>query len=98
MEARAAHRRNVARGDRRWPRFRRRRRGQFKAYDDKTGKVLWEADLGSPVSGFPITYTAGGKQYVAVRTGPSLVAGGAWRVTPELKPGTGSQMFVFALP
>src|SRR5262245_50197864 len=45
--------------------------GKFKAYDDTTGKVLWEADLGSMVSGYPITYTAGGKQFVAVTTGQS---------------------------
>ena len=72
--------------------------GRFRAYDDKTGKVLWETNLGSPVSGYPITFAVGGKQYVAVSTGPSLVAGGAARLTPELKPGTASQMFVFALP
>jgi len=72
--------------------------GYFRAFDDKTGKVLWEVNLGSAVSGYPITYAVGGKQYVAVSTGPSLVAGGAARLTPELKPGTSSQMFVFALP
>ena len=27
--------------------------GRFKAFDDKTGKVLWEINLGAPVSGFP---------------------------------------------
>jgi len=73
--------------------------GKFKAYDDTTGKVLWEADLGSPVSGFPVTYTAGGKQYVAVTTGPSLVAAAARRVTPELAPdSSGARTVVFALP
>ena len=29
--------------------------GRFKALDDKTGKVLWEMNLGSPVSGYPIS-------------------------------------------
>ena len=73
--------------------------GKFKAYDDATGKVLWEADLGSPVSGFPVTYTAGGKQYVAVTTGPSLVAAASRRVTPELAPDSGgARIVVFALP
>jgi alcohol dehydrogenase (cytochrome c) len=73
--------------------------GKFKAYDDTTGKVLWEADLGSPVSGFPVTYTAGGKQYVAVTTGPSLVAAASRRVTPELAPDSGgARIVVFALP
>jgi alcohol dehydrogenase (cytochrome c) len=72
--------------------------GYFRALDDKTGKVLWEVNLGTSVSGYPITFAVGGKQYVAVSTGPSLVAGSVNTLTPELKPGSGSQMFVFALP
>jgi alcohol dehydrogenase (cytochrome c) len=73
--------------------------GKFKAYDDTTGQVLWEADVGAPVSGFPITYTAGGKQYVAVTTGPSLVAATSRRVTPELPADSGgARVVVFALP
>ena len=72
--------------------------GVFRAYDDKSGKVLWEVNLGSPVSGYPVTYSVDGKQYVAVSTGPSLVAGGVAALTPEFKPGNSNQMFVFALP
>jgi alcohol dehydrogenase (cytochrome c) len=73
--------------------------GRFKAYDDETGEVLWETDLGSPVSGFPITFAAGGKQYVAVTTGPSLVAMAARRMTPELPADdSGANVFVFSLP
>ena len=72
--------------------------GHFRALDDQSGKVLFDVNLGSPVSGYPITFAVNGKQYVAVSTGPSLVAGGVARLTPELKPGTASQMFVFALP
>jgi alcohol dehydrogenase (cytochrome c) len=72
--------------------------GRFRALDDKTGKVLWEVNLGSPVSGFPITYAVDGKQYVAVTTGASLVANTALRLTPELKPGNAANVFVFALP
>lgn len=72
--------------------------GRFRAFDDRTGKVLWEVNLGSPVSGYPITFMAGGKQYVAVSTGPSLVANGLNRLTPELKPGGSNQLYVFALP
>jgi len=72
--------------------------GRFKAFDDKTGKVLWEVNLGAPVSGYPITFAVGGKQYVAVTTGSSLVAGSAGRMTPELQPSTAANVFVFALP
>jgi alcohol dehydrogenase (cytochrome c) len=72
--------------------------GFFRALDDRTGKVLWEVNLGTSVSGYPITFAVNGKQYVAVSTGGSLVAGSVNTLTPELKPGSGSQMFVFALP
>lgn len=72
--------------------------GRFKAFDDRSGKVLWDISLGSPVSGYPITYSVGGTQYVAVSTGASLVAGSASRMAPELKVGSANQMFVFALP
>jgi PQQ-dependent dehydrogenase (methanol/ethanol family) len=73
--------------------------GKFKAYDDTTGEVLWETDLGAAVSGYPVSYAVDGKQYVAVTTGSSLVANAARRVTPELT-GTSSapQVYVFALP
>ena len=72
--------------------------GRFRAFDDRTGKVLWEQNLGSPVSGFPVTFAVDGKQYVAVTTGPSLVANSALRLTPELKPSASGQLYVFALP
>jgi alcohol dehydrogenase (cytochrome c) len=72
--------------------------GHFKALDDRSGKVLWETNLGAPTSGYPITFAVNGKQYVAVSTGPSLVANAAARMTPELHPGSANQMFVFALP
>jgi alcohol dehydrogenase (cytochrome c) len=72
--------------------------GRFKAFDDQTGRVLWESIVGSPVSGYPITYAAGGRQYVAVITGPSLVARSSGSMTPELKPGNAPAIFVFALP
>jgi PQQ-dependent dehydrogenase (methanol/ethanol family) len=72
--------------------------GRFRAFDDKTGKVLWETHLGSPVSGFPISYAVAGKQYIAVTTGPSLVSSSALRLAPELKLGNAANVFVFALP
>jgi len=71
--------------------------GRFRAFDDKTGKVLWETNLGSPVSGFPVTFAVGGKQYVDVSTGTSLVSSSALRLTPELRPGNAANVFVFAL-
>ena len=48
--------------------------GRFRAFDDRTGEVLWEINLGSSVSGFPITYAVDGRQYVVVSTGtPRLI-------------------------
>jgi alcohol dehydrogenase (cytochrome c) len=72
--------------------------GRFRAYDDRTGEVLWEVNLGAAVNGYPATFAVGGKQYVAVSTGGSGLAFGLARLTPELRPATGNQLFVFALP
>ena len=70
--------------------------GRFRAFDQETGDVLWEINLGSPVTGYPISYAVGGRQYVAVSTGSG--AGINLRLTPELRPSSGSSLFVFALP
>ncbi len=72
--------------------------GRFHAYDQRTGEMLWEVNLGSPVNGYPAVFAVNGKQYVAVSTGASGHAFGLARLTPELKTGTGNQLFVFALP
>jgi quinoprotein glucose dehydrogenase len=42
---------------------------KFRAFDKKTGKVLWETDL--PAGGYatPATYSVGGKQYVVIAAG-----------------------------
>ena len=45
--------------------------GRFKAFDQNTGEVLWEVNIGSPVTGYPIAYAVDGRQYVAVSTGTS---------------------------
>ena len=67
--------------------------GRFRAFDHETGEVLWEINLGSSVSGYPITYEVDGRQYVAVNTGA-----GSMNLTPELRPSRGTDLFVFALP
>ncbi len=72
--------------------------GQFQALDDRTGKKLWSVNLSSSVSGFPISYAAGGKQYVAVGVGPSPESMGLSRMTPEASVQSNSAMYVFALP
>ena len=72
--------------------------GRFRALDQETGDVLWEINLGSPVTGFPITFAVDGRQYVAASTGTAASAGGFVRLTPELRPSFGNNLFVFALP
>ena len=70
--------------------------GRFRAFDQETGDILWEINLGSPVAGYPVSYAVNGRQYVAVATGTG--AGINLRMTPELTPSTGNNLFVFALP
>ncbi len=68
--------------------------GRFRAFDHETGEILWEINLGSSVSGYPITYAVAGRQYVAVSTGTQRFLD----LTPELRPSSGNNLFVFALP
>ena len=72
--------------------------GRFRALDHETGAVLWEINIGSSVTGFPITYAVDGRQYVAVSTGSSMSSRDNMRLTPELRPTTANNLFVFALP
>jgi len=71
----------------------------FKAFDTRTGKLVWQTRLGTAAQGFPISYSAGGKQYIAVPAGQlgaySLVAGQAGGI---YQPSNGNAMYVFALP
>ena len=72
--------------------------GRFRALDQETGEVLWEINLGSSVTGFPITYAVDGRQYVVASTGTAGTASAHMRLTPELRPSRGNNIFVFALP
>jgi quinoprotein glucose dehydrogenase len=60
---------------------------KFRAFDKKTGKLLWETDL--PAAGFatPATYQVDGKQFVVI------ACGGA-----KLGARKGNQYVAFALP
>ncbi len=69
------------------------------AFDVANGKIVWELPLNSQPGGFPMTYMAGGKQYVAIPTGLSLIGNRVLRsLTPEIPvPSRGSTLMVFAL-
>ena len=73
----------------------------FAAFDDTSGEKLWQARLGDVPSNAPITYTANGRQFVAMVVGN----GGAQAATfpvlvPEIRnpPDRGASVWVFALP
>ena len=42
---------------------------KFRAYDKKTGAVIWETDLPAGSTSGPITYMHAGKQYIVVPVG-----------------------------
>ena len=75
--------------------------GSFKAVNVQDGRVLWETRLATSVQGYPISFSVGGKQYIAVATG---LGGGSPRgvpstLTPEIAvPNRGHALYVFALP
>ena len=71
---------------------------RFRAFDAETGQVLWETILGSQITGYPVTYAVGGRQYLSVPVGGASL----FRLTnyaAELEAPVGSNMLVtFALP
>lgn len=50
------------------------RNGFFRAYDSATGDLLWSFQTGSAVEGHPISYSAGGRQFVVVGSGSAMFA------------------------
>jgi alcohol dehydrogenase (cytochrome c) len=48
------------------------REGYFYALDARTGALLWKASVGGAVAAGPMTYSVGGRQYVAISAGNSL--------------------------
>jgi quinoprotein glucose dehydrogenase len=61
---------------------------KIRALDAASGKELWQAGLPAPGTAVPMSYMAGGRQYVAI------AAGGNARLTDELS----DALVVFALP
>jgi alcohol dehydrogenase (cytochrome c) len=72
----------------------------FRAFDDATGKVLWQTRLNNVINAFPISYSVNGKQYVAIAVGSGSSHSKALAtLTPEIQnPDGGSVLWVFALP
>jgi glucose dehydrogenase len=65
----------------------------FRAFDPKTGKELWSTQLENSAVNSPLTYEAGGKQYVSVWAGGGL---GDFKTSAK---GQGTNLIVaYALP
>jgi alcohol dehydrogenase (cytochrome c) len=74
---------------------------RFKAFDDRTGEVLWETIVSAPVSAHPVSYAVDGRQYIAVPVGGGTAEPErrVLSIHPELQPSRGiNAIFVFALP
>ncbi len=72
----------------------------FRAYDATSGKTLWRVRLDNVPASYPVTYTIGNRQYVAVATNEGWVHVQAMRsVSGARQPsGAGATLWVFALP
>jgi len=62
--------------------------GWFRAFDASSGRKLWEFQCGAGVNAPAVSYTVGGKQYIAVAAGGNT----------QLDFKRGNSVFVFALP
>ena len=74
---------------------------KFMAFDDETGEKLWESGrLTNSLESFPITYTANGKQYVAITANFASGLGRMASLTPEVRLPSNDPiaLYVFALP
>jgi alcohol dehydrogenase (cytochrome c) len=79
----------------------------FRAFDSKTGDLVWETQLNSGVIGVPSSFEVDGKQYIAVQSGWGIDAQGMQTrlaasypdqfVASDRVP-TGGAIWVFALP
>ena len=71
--------------------------GKLHAFTADKGKELWSYDVGMPIMGSPVTFTAGGQQYVAVAAG----WGGAYALTSSFtddpRPQPNGRLMVFKL-
>jgi alcohol dehydrogenase (cytochrome c) len=73
----------------------------LKAYDDATGKELWKIRLNDVPNSSPITYTANGKQYMAVVVGNGGPQAASFTpLVPEIQnpPDRTAAIWVFELP
>ena len=74
---------------------------RFRAFNARTGEILWETRLGTSVQGHPVSFTVDGKQYIGVTAalGGSSPRNVPRTVAPEVRhPESGNAFYVFSLP
>ena len=72
---------------------------RFQAFDTETGEVRWSTRLPAPAHGYPITFEADTKQYVAVPAGIGVFRALTAVIFPDIyQPPDGQGLFVFSLP
>jgi alcohol dehydrogenase (cytochrome c) len=74
--------------------------GNFFALDSRTGSRLWSFQTGAGHRGSAVTYSIGGRQYIATPTGWGSFAASVYKgMWPDMPPPRmGSALIVFALP
>ena len=72
--------------------------GSLVAYDDTTLDQVWKINVGTGFNAPPMTFQAGGKQYIAIISGISKITAGRHNLTPELREQRNQTvLFVFGL-
>jgi alcohol dehydrogenase (cytochrome c) len=72
--------------------------GSIVAYDDTSLDQLWKFNVGTGFNAPPMSFEAGGKQYIAILSGISNISKGRLLLTPELRDQRNQTMlFVFGL-
>ena len=71
---------------------------RFQAIDAETGETLWSTRLPAPAHGYPVTYEADGRQFVAVQTGMGVFRALTAVIFPDIyQPPSGQTLLVFEL-
>ena len=71
----------------------------FQAFDTQTGARLWSTRLPAPAHGYPVTYEAEGRQFVAIPAGIGVFRALTAVIFPDIyQPPDGQGLFVFSVP
>ena len=66
---------------------------KLRAYDQDTGKIVWEKELTGPINGVPAVYEMNGREYIAVCVAPRAAGRGE-----TASPQSAGEYVAFALP